>query len=60
MACVWVMAKEGYKWTPTEFGKADRRIAAKFREDYCNKSQYQKKVPEGWVRFGWVQEVRIA
>lgn len=59
MACEWMEAKEGYKWILTEFGKKDGRIAAKFEDDYRNKFQYERKVPESWFRFGYVKQVKI-
>lgn len=59
MACKWMNAKEGYKWTLSDFGRRDLRIAAKFEDDYCNKAQYERKVPESWFRFGYVKQVKI-
>ena len=59
MACTYVLAEDGYKWTPTEAGLKENRIAAKYRKDYVQQKQYNKKVPESWVKQGWVKQVRI-
>lgn len=58
MGCKWMSAKEGYKWEPSAFGRSDPRITTKFKDDYCNKAQYERKVPEAWFRFGYVHQVK--
>lgn len=56
--CKWVYSKAGYKFILTELGLEDSRIRAKFNSDYERKLNYEKTVPESWVKKGYVTEVK--
>lgn len=52
----FIRAKEGYKFTLTEYGFEISRIRVKY-QDKSSKARYEKAVPQSWITNGYVKEV---
>lgn len=57
MGCKWVGSSYGKKFVLTELGGEDPRIRNKFEDSYIHKTQYEERVPETWIKKGYVREV---
>lgn len=58
MACKYIYAKDGFKFVLTELGMEINKARSKYEDGFRNKPQYEKMVPVGWVKSGWVKQVR--
>lgn len=54
----FIRAKEGYKFSLTEFGVEEPRIRTKFETGSVTLAQYEKAVPKSWIDKGYVKEVK--
>ena len=55
----YIYAKEGFKFSPSEKGKKEGKVFAKYRDEYAHRGQYEKQVPESWIKNEYVEEVPI-
>lgn len=55
----FINAKPGFEWAPTDKGMQIGRVTHKYTDEYPNRKQYKKQVPEKWVEEELVVEIPL-
>lgn len=56
---MWVRAKDGYRFIPTESGMRIGCISTKYTTDPILLKRYSISAPQAWLDNGYIEEVKI-